>query len=148
MWWSSPHGHIAQHKAVSRSSGSRLFQSLPGPQGRPGTVQEFLDFSTLTLPHPNLHYWYIQMNGSREQSRKCHFEWNFQVCQNPPKLRKPTCVTWKEDPVLFFSLKAGRKGLKFPPPPSIAPPPENMLNLHSWDVNTLCETEKNLLRFS
>ena len=36
--------------------------------------------------------------------------WNLQVCQNPPKLRKPTRVTWKDVPVLF-SLKAGRKNL-------------------------------------
>ena len=39
-----------------------------------------------------------------------HFEWNFQVCQNPAKLRKPTCVMWKDVPVLF-SPKSTEKRL-------------------------------------
>ena len=33
----------------------------------------------------------------------------FQVCQNPPKLRKPTCDMWKDVPVLFFPYKQGEK---------------------------------------
>ena len=41
-----------------------------------------------------------QLNGSGQEPR--HFDWNFQVCQNPPKLRKPTCVMWKDVPVLSF----------------------------------------------
>ena len=53
-----------------------------------------------------LQKWQMEMgtklNGSGQQSCKCHFDWNYQVCQNPPKLRKPTCVIWKDVPVLFF----------------------------------------------
>ena len=54
-----------------------------------------------------------KMNGTGQQSRKCHLESNFQVCQNPPKLHKPACVMWKDVPVLFFSLQAGRKDLNW-----------------------------------
>ena len=38
----------------------------------------------------------------RQEPHNRHFDWNFQVCQNPPKLREPTCVIWKDVPVLFF----------------------------------------------
>ena len=59
-----------------------------------------------------------QMEGGKDgwndwrisQSSFRHFDWNCQVCQNPPKLCKPTCVIWIDVPVLFF-LKAGRKDL-------------------------------------
>ena len=71
-----------------------------------------------------------QLNGSGQQSRKCHFNWKFQVCQNPPKLCKPTCVMWKDVAVLF-SPKTAEKRLEKQaqtstptplPPPSM---PEN-----------------------
>ena len=51
-----------------------------------------------------------EMNGSGQQSRKCHFVLNFQVCQNPPRLYKLICVMWKDVPVCF-SPKSREKRL-------------------------------------
>ena len=53
-----------------------------------------------------------------------------QVCQNPSKLRNPTCVMWKDVPVLFFQEreKTWDTGLKPPPPP----PPSSSLLKQSW----------------
>ena len=57
----------------------------------------------------------VKLNGSGQESCNRHFDWNFQVCQNPHKLCKPTCVMWKDVPVLFFpkSRKTWQTGLKF-----------------------------------
>ena len=74
-----------------------------------------------------------QLNGSG-QERNRHFDWNFQVCQNPPKLREPTCMIWKDVPVLFFpkSRKTWQTGLKFSfnPPPPPPPPPHTHTHTH------------------
>ena len=83
----------------------------------------------------------LQLNGSGQKSRKkCHFEWNFQVCQNPPKLHKPTCVMWKDVPVLFFP-KSREKRLDKQAwsslPPSLIPAGK-VLNLDTWDILTPC----------
>ena len=70
-----------------------------------------------------------QLNaGSGQQPRNRHFKWNFQVCQNPAKLRKPTCVMWQDVPVLFFPKstekrldKQARKSTPIPPSSLCAP---------------------------
>ena len=49
------------------------------------------------------------LNGSGRESRNQHLVSNFQVCQNPPKLRKPACAMWKDVHVLFFPYKQGEK---------------------------------------
>ena len=54
-------------------------------------------------------------NGSGQEQHKWDLVSNFQVCQNPPKLRKLACVMWKDAPVLVFSLQAGRKDLTHRP---------------------------------
>ena len=53
------------------------------------------------------------------------------VCQNLPKLCRPTWVMWNDVPVLFFSLKPRRKDLtnrheSLPPPPSPSVPPNDV----------------------
>ena len=82
----------------------------------------------LRLFHMNMLKGALQLNGSGRQSRNCHLDWNFQVCQNSPKLRKPTCGIWKDVPVLFFPKsrkkrldKQASSSLPPPPPPPIAP---------------------------
>ena len=89
--------------------------------------------SRLLIIPCRIHYSWPELNGSGQEPRNRHFDWNFQVCQNPPKLREPTCVMWKYVPVLLFFLKAGGKDLTNrpevlsshspppPPPPPIAP---------------------------
>ena len=76
----------------------------------------------------------IRLNGSGQEPRNHHFDWNLRVnCQNPPKLREPTCVIWKDVPVLFFFPKSRKKRLDKqawsslsipPPPPNCSFPPE------------------------
>ena len=80
-----------------------------------------------------------ELNGSGQESCKHHFDWNFQVCQNPPKLRKPTCVMWKDVPVVFSQeplrkdLTNRHKSL----PPSLCAPEWCWKNLSSF---LLCST--------
>ena len=77
--------------------------------------------------------WFVAHESERNNwMAPGHLVSNFQVCQNPPKLRKPTCVMWKNVPVLFFPYKQGvthrPKVLSQappPPPPPIAPPSWN-----------------------
>ena len=49
-----------------------------------------------------------EMSGSGQQSRKCHFVLNFQVCQNPLRLRKLICVMWKNFEIFNECLTSWR----------------------------------------
>ena len=54
-------------------------------------------------------------------------------CQNPPKLRKPTCVMWKDIPVLFFP-KSREKRLDSSK--VLSPHPWHTWKFHSkWHAN-------------
>ena len=91
-----------------------------------------------------------ELNGFGQEPRNHHFDWNFQVCQNPPKLRKPTCVMWKDVPVLFFPKSRKKRldkpawsSLSGPPHPHCSFPPEKCwIWIHEiWE--TPCFTAKN-----
>ena len=66
---------------------------------------------------------HFKLNGSRQQSRKYHSKWNFQVCQIHPNFASRPVSCEKMLLCYFFSLKAGRKDLTNRPKVLSSPPP-------------------------
>ena len=103
-------------------------------------VQDIWGYYTRSLPpwDDNAHIreknWLGKLNGSRQESRNRHFNWNFEVCQNPPKLCEPTCVIWKDVPLPFLKLKSRKKRLDKQAWSSLSTP---QLLLSSWKMLNL-----------
>ena len=84
---------------------------------------------------------HTKASGSGQEPRNRHFDWNFQVCQNPLKLREPTCV------ICFFPKSMKKRldkqawsSLSTPLPHHPPPPPQlllscwKMLNVDTRDM--------------